>query len=212
MNIIVLDLETARSAKDVEGGWQNKASLGLSIGGYYDYFIDRIQWFDLHSLIDTISYLTTHKPLMVSFNGVAFDFPLMRAVVRHNFPPQVADEAEPMLQEFKALAAGSYDILAEIWRADSVGKYEKGLNSLDAIAQANNLPAKLGTGEEAPRWWAAGEHALVLNYCAHDIWLTRKLFERLQRTKGVLQRSTGSLQLLRYPDEAGEIINYARTD
>lgn len=207
-NIAVLDIETRRSAKEVEGEWTNKAGLGISIGGYYDYQSEMIWWFDERTVIDAIELLLIHRPLLVSFNGIAFDFALMRAVVRHTGEP-LDDDTEKMLQAFKTwVKAESYDILAEVWRADAEGKYARGLNSLDALARANGLPPKTGNGEEAPIWWREGQHARVLNYCSHDIWLTRQLFELLAETGGVVQRSTGPLQLLRYPDSEGRIVNH----
>lgn len=203
-NIIVLDLETLHSAKDVEGGWANKAELGLSIGGYYNYQAETIAWFDLYSLTNLIKWIVRHKPLMVSFNGIGFDFALMRAVVRHHI--EIA--MEPELQEFKTLAATSYDILAEIWRADPKDKFAKGLNSLDAICAANGLGQKTGSGEQAPRDWQAGKKAKVMAYCAQDIALTVELFELIRANKGRIERSNGALQLQRWVDEHGEIVNH----
>jgi hypothetical protein len=96
---------------------------------------------------------------------------------------------------FKALAAISYDILAEIWRVDPKRKFERGLNSLDAIAQANGLGAKLSNGAQAPRDWAAGRHADVVNYCADDIYKTMALFETICTTGQILRGDGKAIQL-----------------
>ena len=228
-SIIVLDLETARSADDcrhcekpkddhkpkraVESqlfcfdgpeysfepiGWNNKPALGLSIGGYYDYADGIVHWFDEHSLEPTMAYLVERQPLMVSFNGIGFDFPLMRGILRQRADERANETVNmrlsPLCDAFKALAASSYDILAETWRADPVRKFERGLNSLDAIAQANGLGPKLSHGAQAPRDWQAGKHADVINYCQDDILKTKALFELIHDEGGYLKR--GDLEYL----------------
>jgi predicted PolB exonuclease-like 3'-5' exonuclease len=186
-------------------GWNNKSALGLSIGGYYDYQDERIHWFDEANLEDTIQALVKSEPLMVSFNGIGFDFPLMRGILRRRAEPLALDdyreEAErltDLADSFKALAAQSYDILAEVWKADPSRKFERGLNSLDAIAWANGLGPKLSNGAHAPRDWAAGHRADVLNYCADDVYKTKALFEMI-RTNGQILRGDGKAIQLPIP-------------
>jgi len=105
---------------------------------------------------------------------------------------------------FKALCATSYDILAEIWAASPDTKSIKGLNSLDAIAQANGYGGKTGHGAQAPYDWAAGRWADVLNYCSNDVYLTQQLFEQIADGFPI-QRSNGSSLMLRTPfPERGE--------
>lgn len=184
-NIIVLDLEVLNSPK--EHGWNNKKALGLSIGCYYDYDFDCVVWFDRPSLRHTVTQLVERQPLMVSFNGISFDFALMRALLRHE------EGLHTLCDQFKELASHSYDILAEIWRSDSQGKFERGLNSLDAILAANDLGAKSGSGDKAPLWWHDGLYAQVMNYCQDDVLLTKKLFEYIAENTGILHRRNGPL-------------------
>jgi predicted PolB exonuclease-like 3'-5' exonuclease len=139
---------------------------------------------------------------MVSFNGIQFDFPLMRGILRRMLvesPLPISDPSQADLNdlcnEFKSRAAQSYDILAEIWRVDPKRKFERGLNSLDAIAQANGLGAKLSNGAQAPRDWAAGRHADVVNYCADDIYKTMALFETICTTGQILRGDGKPIQL-----------------
>ena len=168
-------------------GWNNKPALGLSIGAYWDYQDSRIHWFDEHTLAATVQLFVQRQPLLVSFNGIGFDFPLMRGLLRrqaeHNGALSGIEEPLPWLvalcDTFKAQCATSYDLLAEIWKVDPDRKFERGLNSLDAIAQANGLGAKLSHGAQAPRDWAAGRYADVLNYCADDVYKTKMLFEQI---------------------------------
>ena len=158
-------------------GWRDFPRLGLSIGCYFDYLDHHIHWFDSSTLFPTMRMFTERQPLMVSFNGIGFDFPLMREVLVAQARPGCEKMAGNLCADFLCLEQRSYDLLAEIWKADSVGQYERGLNSLDAIAQANGLGAKLSSGSQAPRDWQAGRWAAVLNYCQADIYLTKTLFE-----------------------------------
>lgn len=211
-NIVVLDLETRRSADDCnicgltqsehsagppgeslycprDGdrfsaiGWNNKALLGLSIGCYFDYKDMLYHWFDAATLYDTVVQFVTRKPLLVSFNGIQFDFSLMRALLRQDaweatgYIPVSLNVRQQLCDEFKALCATSYDILAEIWRLDPAGRFVKELNSLDAIRKANGMPAKTMDGATAPRLWAEGRYAEVLNYCQGDVQAKKQLFE-----------------------------------
>lgn len=214
-NVVVLDLETRRSAEDcrfcfdpeaihqpladgqlcrkdatsVDGstfaaiGWNNKVLLGLSIGCYFDYKDMLYHWFDATKLYDTVVQFVIRKPLLVSFNGIQFDFSLMQALLRQdNWEPPgflcvSLTVRQQLCDEFKALCATSYDILAEIWHLDPVNRFGKGLNSLDAIRKANGLPAKTLDGITAPRLWAQGRYAEVLNYCQGDVQVTQQLFE-----------------------------------
>ncbi len=195
-NILVLDLETARSAEEVEGGWENHAGLGLAIGAFYDYQDGQVHWFDVACLPETILDLVTRRPLIVSFNGIRFDLPLMLTVLSlHPRWPALQDVWEHTWRHvFREIAAASYDILAEVWRAAGQS-LTRGINSLDALCQANALGQKTGSGVLAPKLWQAGRVAQVLNYCQHDIMLTKALFERIQSTGGQLQRRDDVLML-----------------
>jgi predicted 3'-5' exonuclease similar to PolB exonuclease domain len=187
-NIVVLDVETLRSAQDCREcfqsqnahqsisshdfapiGWEDHDALGLSIGCYWDYAIDRIVWFDIPSLPSCLETLLVRNPMLVTFNGLEFDCLLLQAVCEGS-DDLLADWRQYYLRE-------SYDLLDEIWRIDPDRKFAPGLNSLDAIAQATGLGSKLGHGAQAPRDWQEGQIAKVLNYCADDVYKTKALFE-----------------------------------
>ena len=227
-NCIVLDLETARSAEDCRHcgrgreahlgystcgplyderggqagyaplGWDDKAALGLSIGCYWDYTDQRIYWFDMDTLAATVQLLVERQPLLVSFNGIGFDFPLMRALLQREDDTFPAQNLAALCDVFERHCAASYDLLAEIWKIDPGRKFERGLNSLDAIAQANGLAAKLSHGAQAPRNWAAGRYAQVLNYCQDDVYKTKALFE-LVCAQEQIRRGDGTALTLPLP-------------
>jgi hypothetical protein len=216
-NIIVLDVETERSAEDCRHcghpeawhrtmdqpscgafaaiGWERKVDLGLTIGCTFDYRDMQWHWFDRHSLAARMRVWVVRQPLLVSFNGVQFDLSLMRGLLRREAEtsesPVYRTSLVDLCDRFKVLCATSYDILALIWQVDPARKFERGLNSLDAIAQANGLGAKALDGATAPRLWAQKRYAEVLNYCAGDVEKTRRLFEQIVET-GTMLRGDGT--------------------
>jgi hypothetical protein len=209
-NIVVLDLETLHSADDclycgqavshkiscIEGvaahqkiGWSNYRALGLSVGCYYDYRSKYPTFFIGEDLQDTIDTLLITRPLLVSFNGIQFDFPLMNAV---------AGVASDTNNEFFDLYTSSYDILAEIWKIAPDDKFKRGLNSLATLSKANNLPLKEMDGATAPRLWAEGKHEEVKAYCLGDVLRTKLLFEMVCSGQPII-RGDGSSVILPVP-------------
>ena len=186
-------------------GWDNKAALGLSIGCSWDSADQRCHVFDVHTLEETMRSWVVRQPILVSFNGLAFDFPLMRGLLRREADRLVAEDGAEMLAQdlrdlcdtFKTLCATSYDILAEIWKVDPTRKFASSLNSLDAISQANGLGAKLSNGAQAPRDWQAGRVAQVIEYCLDDVWKTKALFERICAGDAILRGDGQPIRLRR---------------
>ena len=176
-------------------GGENTVDLGLSIGCYWDSIDQRCHLFDVHTLEDTVRWFVARQPLLVSFNGAAFDFPLMRGLLRREANRLDAEDMAEMLAEdlhelcdtFKTLCAQSYDILAEIWKVDPARKFASNVNSLGAISQANGLGAKLSHGAQAPRDWQAGRVAQVIEYCLDDVYKTRALFEMVCEGKPLIR-------------------------
>lgn len=199
-NIIVLDLETAHSAGELETGWKDKIALGLSIGCFWSYPNNVMHWFDMYNLLDTVRVLVADQPVMVSFNGISFDFDLICALI-HDYAddmsrcPQNNIELFIRSQEilhalgaaFDDLASRSYDILAEIWKIDPENRFNSSLNSLNVICQQSGLGPKLSSGAQAPKDWQAGRIAKVLNYCQDDVQKTRELFEMICRGNPIIR-------------------------
>lgn len=179
-------------------GWNNRPALGLAIGCFWDSRDQRTYFFDEYNLAETMQRWIDEQPLIVTFNGLQFDLPLLRGILRRRadtLPPEYGALLTTLCDTFKVLCASSYDILLEIWQADQASKRVKGLNGLGSIAQANSYGGKTGDGAQAPRDWAAGHHAKVINYCAWDVELTRKLFDQIQRDEPIMRRDGSSLLL-----------------
>lgn len=178
-------------------GWNDTPALGLSIGCYWSYARQRLVWFDTPSLEDTVRFLVASEPYMVSFNGIGFDFVVMRGLLRRQAevlfnggdPPQQAQAAalHALCDAFKVQAARSYDLLAAIWASDPAGKRVRGVNGLDALCQANGIRGKSLASAAMPGLWQAGAVATVANHCGEDVYATMALFE-LAIAQGSLAR------------------------
>lgn len=210
--VCVFDIETAESADDLPTGWKNKAALGISVGCYYDYRDGKIHWFDQASVADVMRRWVEEQPLLVGFNSIGFDAALMRAVLRYRGDGVGLGEIgkyhdlHDLCDQFKELASNSYDILAEVWSVAGRNT-ERGLNSLDAILEANGLEPKIGHGAQAPRDWKAGQYARVLNYNQDDVYKTKELFELICDRGGYLKRRSDELWLRTVCTECTNIID-----
>lgn len=194
-------------------GWDRKAELGLSCGAFWSYPDQSLLWFDAQSLEETVQDFVAAKPLIVSFNGLRFDLPLMRALLRERARRTLGTDEGPadtsmllaqhplmlLCDAFKTLCATSYDILDQLWRQDPQTKKIRSINSLQALRQANGLGYASSKGAEIPGLWRKEHYAKVLNHCAADVNDTRKLFERIL-THGGLHRLDGSFVELPCPD------------
>lgn len=209
-NVIIVDCETLHSASDcllcgasaerhglewhgeyhqhIPIGWERHRELGLSIGCAWDYQDMAYHWFDVHTLAATLTQWVERQCLLVTFNGLGFDGFLLQAVLLEHEPEALAHEL--LCEAFARLMRQGYDLLQCIWDADPDRKFERGLNSLDAISQANGYGRKALDGTMAPRLWAQGRIAEVISYCQSDVDKTRRLFELVDAT-GQLLRGDG---------------------
>lgn len=178
-------------------GWDDHAALGLSIGCAYDYANGLMHWFDVHTLEATMRLLVERQALLVGFNSKKFDLSLMAAVYRQRerLDSQYELQVLPLCDAWQALAARSYDLLHEIWQIDPDRKYERGLNSLDALCQANGLPRKEMDGATAPVLWRQGRIAEVVAYNVGDVLRTKALFELVCAGKPILRGNGQSIHL-----------------
>ena len=93
-----------------------------------------------------------------------------------------------------------YDLLEEIRIAAgyeaSFRSVPKGMSyKLDAIARANGM-AKTGSGELAPKLWQQGKRQEVIDYCLHDVAITRDTL-KLGLEGKLVDPNTGNLLQLR---------------
>lgn len=173
--MIIFDCEIEKAIPDkdrnpLEGvsyckGWTDFEGMGLSCICAYDYNEGRYRVFLKDNFDDFEALIDNHSPI-VGFNSIGFDNRLLEAngII---IPP------------YK-----SYDLLAEIWSAAGLSRefqYPSHLGfGLDAICQANFALNKSGNGALAPIWFQRGNIGLVIDYCLHDVHLTRVLLDHVR--------------------------------
>jgi DEAD/DEAH box helicase domain-containing protein len=150
--ILVLDVETQRSAEEV-GGWDRADRMGLAVAVTQDLASGEVRVFTedrVDALLDDLS----SAALIIGFNVRRFDYSVLRGY-------------RPL--DFAALP--TLDLLEEIHNALGFRL------SLNHLAQETLGAPKLADGLQSLAWWKAGEHEKVIEYCKADVDLTRRLFE-----------------------------------
>ena len=94
--------------------------------------------------------------LIVAYNGLGFDFPLLR---KHYGDGNAAEERYAS-HRFKC-----HDPMVRLLHVVDVQP------KLDALLIANGLPTKTADGLEAIRMWEEGERDALRDYCAEDVRL-----------------------------------------
>lgn len=148
--VVVFDVETRRSAKDV-GGWNRASEMGVSVcvcwdGSEYRSFGQD----ELGGLFDIFK----KAGLVVGFNSFRFD----NAVLQPFAPYRLGD--------LKGL-----DMLQEIRRFLGYGV------SLDNLGKATLDAPKSADGLKALQWWKEGKVDEIRRYCQMDVEITRRLYE-----------------------------------
>lgn len=165
-------------------GWQDHASLGISVICAYDYATSRFRVFCQDNMDEFLSI--ARERLMVGFNSIPFDDAVIRAIHGDSYQP-----------------AASYDILREVWAAAGLEPaFEYPTHAgygLNAIAHANHCPTKSGHGALAPVQWQRGEIGSVIDYCLQDVAITKRLFDKINVEQVLVCPKTGRLLTMRDP-------------
>jgi hypothetical protein len=201
MRILVYDCEIKygippRGEDPIDGivyceGWKDFAGMGVSVTGVYDYFADAYRVF-CDDNVEEMFYLFANADMLVSFNGIGFDDPLLLAT----YP------------EYSTVLTKRYDLLVEIWRASGLapkwgGSVTHGGYGLDAMGEANFNERKTGHGADAPVNWQRGKIGSVIDYCLNDVRMTKMLLDAVRVNHPLVNPRGGTLKLRR-PDEMVE--------
>ena len=169
MNSITFDIETRKLADEV-GGWGalKSGEGGASAIVLWSTAANRPFLFDDNTIPEVIHQLE-HTDLVLSFNGVGFDIPILEGLYGR-----------------KLRIHHHLDLLQLIWEAlsDRSGSH-KG-NSLDAVSARTLNKHKTGKGEHAPALAERGQWGELFNYCLDDVCLTRELFQFAQEHGGII--------------------------
>ena len=168
-------------------GWQDHVNMGVSCICAYDYTTDRYRTF-FEDNMDEFSVLIYDQDRVVGFNNIEFD----NKVIAAN---GIVDE--------QLINSKSYDILRQIWTACDLGpKFEYPSHigyGLDAVVKANGLAGgKTGHGAIAPVDYQEGKYGSLVDYCLADVWLTKKVLDKIIRTGTLISPKDGkTLRLVR---------------
>lgn len=187
MRITTFDIEIEKTPDEV-GGWDNvrKGDAGVSAVITIDDPGKVIRLWDKHTLHPLYDHLMA-ADLLVSFNGIRFDLPVIEGVLGSVHPHP-----------------DHYDILTEIWKAIGGKDYSK-CWGLDAMAKGTLGSGKSGHGAVAPILAQAGHWAALFNYCMDDVLLTRGLWMKIADGLPLKSTENGQQLLLRLPENLAEI-------
>ena len=155
---VVFDLETQRLSHEVRGGWRNIKDFRLAVGVTIDEYGEQRVWHEpeAQGLID---YLAEH-PRVVGFNSRRFDLTVLSAY-----------------GDVTVLRERSFDVLLEL---QAVTGRRKGMRLQDIAGAMFGEAKSLSDGTEAVHLWRTGRpeaRRRVIDYCAHDVELTKRILE-----------------------------------
>lgn len=193
--MLIYDLEICNAVPPRDGrlledvcyceGWSDFAGMGIACICVYDFIKERPRVFLKDNLADFATLASSHETL-VGYNNLRFDNRVLEAA------------GLPALPE-----SHCYDLLTEIWRgaglSDEFHPATHGGFSLDAVCGANFRSSKSGNGADAPLWFQRGEVGKLVDYCLGDVFLTKRLLDRVIRCGRLLDPRSGQWLSIRKP-------------
>ncbi|MCD6472441.1 DEAD/DEAH box helicase [Candidatus Aerophobetes bacterium] len=177
--VYIFDLETQKLAQEV-GGWGNSHLLKVSCAIIFDEEKGNYRTY-LEKDVKRLLYDLKEADLVVGFNNKRFDWKVLSYYT-----------------DFDLQKIPSLDILNEV---------KKRLNyriSLDRLAQTTLGIGKIANGIQAVTWFRQGKIDKVIEYCKHDVAITRGLFEFGKKNGYLLFKREGNT--LRLPVDWGNYI------
>lgn len=166
-NILVLDLETQKSFKEVgKSKAMSLSKLKVSVVGVYDYLTDQYTAYEEKDIMKLDQRLRS-ADLIVGFNIRRFDMPVLAPYL---FAPV---ENLPVL-----------DLL------DDIEKARGHRASLDSVARATVKQGKSGDGVDALVYFKEGRMEELKKYCLDDVRLTKEVYEYGLKEGKILFTST----------------------
>jgi DEAD/DEAH box helicase domain-containing protein len=163
-NVIVFDCET-KTAISRGAGFK---ALEVSVAVSYSYQKDEYIVY-LENEIPTLIEILKPAELVVGFNHIGFDVPLLK-----NYDP-----------DFSLNTAQVYDIMKE---------FEKGAGhriKLDTLLTQTLGTQKSAHGLQAVEWYKEGEIQKIIDYCKEDVKQTKMLFDYILLNGNVAYENRG---------------------
>lgn len=148
---VILDLETKKSFREIEGNDPGK--LGVSVVGLYSYETDKYRAFREHEFNELFPIIE-RSSLVVGFNIRDFDLPALNAYYPGNL-----------------LRFPMFDLLEDI--KNILGRRI----ALDEFAKETLKSHKSGHGLQAIAWYQEGNWEDLCKYCLDDVKITKELYE-----------------------------------
>jgi hypothetical protein len=191
--MLIYDIEIYRAIpqrgvvleSDVEycDGWHDHKGMGIAVLGAFDYVRDCYRVFCKDNLSEFSALIAQHD-VIIGFNNLRFDNQVLAA---NDIP----------------ISSASYDLFVEIQHGleldfNDPGQRRSGY-SLQSVAYANFRLGKSGAGAEAPILWQRGSIGKVVDYCLYDIYLTKRLIDRVLRQGALIDPLNGGSIPIRRP-------------
>ena len=173
-NIVVIDLETQKSFKEV-GGKAKLHKLRISVAGVYDYLTDQFIAYEEKDMM-IVDKRLQDIDLIIGFNIKRFDMPVLEPYL---FMPT---QNLPV-----------FDLL------DVIEQVRGHRASLDSIAGPTLKQRKSGSGADALVLFQEGKIEALKRYCLDDVRLTRDIFEYGCREGKILFTSTWDYKTYEIP-------------
>lgn len=192
MKYLAFDIEIAKDLPEGEPDWKRHRPLGITCAAtlasdepepylFYSmengHYAPRMTSKDAMDIVDYLSYMVGEGYTIITWNGLAFDF-------------DVLAEESGMYVQCARLAMSHVDMMFHVFclRGHYLG--------LDKAAKGLGLSGKTEgmSGAKAPRMWANGQQAKVLEYVAQDVRTTLQVALEVERL-GLVQWTSASGRL-----------------
>jgi hypothetical protein len=178
-NTLVLDIEI-QDAITNPADWDNTDKMKIACCVVYSYRENRYHVYGPND-IEYLRNILISADRIVTYNGNKFDLPIIFGLPNRTFPTGLP----------------SYDILAEIWTSLHLDPLtftdaHKGY-SLDRVCKYTLGKGKSGSGAMAPFLFKQGDIWKVIDYCIHDVALTKELYDYIVYNKCIIKNSRSEI-------------------
>jgi DEAD/DEAH box helicase domain-containing protein len=168
MRRITVDLETKNFFSDV--GSNDPRDLDISVVCIHDSLDDSYKSFT-ETQFKNLWPILEQADMLITWNGDHFDIPLLNKYYTGD------------LSRIKSL-----DLMKEVQNV--LGRRLK----LDTVAEATLGTNKIAHGAEAVEWWQSGEIDKIIEYCIHDVKITKELYDYAVNNKILKYKDLGAIK------------------
>lgn len=162
---VVVDVEIQKCVEDLPNGWDSTDLMGVACACLWEHAAGRMRIYGPDD-VEALKARLLKADRITGYNIFRFDYPVIWGLAGRARVEALRDKTD--------------DLLLRIWAAlgldlETFGEKHKGWG-LGQVAPATlGGPGKIGYGGDAPKWFQAGQHARVINYCCDDVALERDL-------------------------------------